>query len=83
MTSVEEQQAITAKVELPLKEMAYEFENFKKLHEHTTVATAYMKPLADAAIMAATNFTDYVVQQYERVAVAYIKFKIFRQMKVY
>lgn len=64
--------------------MTDEFEEYRKLHNGTVIDgdEVYMNPLAILAREAATNFTNYVSEQFEHIAVTYIKSKLKKEQKV-
>lgn len=60
-----------------------QFEIYKKLHSNTVVTKpVYMHPLCSYAMTSATMLTNYVIEQYEPIALAYVSFKLQKVLKV-
>lgn len=83
VSSNDELEPANTEFHLPVQEMEEEFKTYRRIHKHTTMSgPIYMNPLAAAAVNAAMTFTNYVTEQYKKIAITYIEFKISKEMKV-
>lgn len=68
---------------IPTNEMIKEFAEYRKWHSQAVFrGQMSMAAMAYAARLAASNFTNYVVDQYGRIVINYIEFKMRNCMKV-